>query len=69
MGLFDKLFGKKEKQSLDEGLRKTKEGFFSRIGKSIAGKSTVDEQVLDDLASRKISAAEAAERLRNLGGA
>jgi len=38
MGFFDKLFGKKEKQSLDEGLQKTKDGFFSRIGKAIAGK-------------------------------
>jgi fused signal recognition particle receptor len=56
MGLFDKLFGKKEKQSLDEGLRKTKEGFFSRIGKSIAGKSTVDEQVLDDLEEALVGA-------------
>ena len=49
MGFFDKLFGKKEKQTLDEGLQKTKEGFFSKITKVIAGKSTVDEEVLDDL--------------------
>ncbi|MFN3665632.1 MAG: signal recognition particle receptor subunit alpha, partial [Sediminibacterium sp.] len=47
MGLFDKLFGKKEKESLDQGLQKTKEGFFSKITKAIAGKSTVDEEVLD----------------------
>lgn len=49
MGLFDKLFGKKEKESLDQGLQKTKEGFFSKITKAIAGKSTVDEEVLDNL--------------------
>lgn len=49
MGFFDKLFGKKEKETLDEGLQKTKEGFFSKITKVIAGKTTVDEEVLDDL--------------------
>jgi fused signal recognition particle receptor len=56
MGFFDKLFGKKEKESLDEGLQKTKEGFFSRISKAIAGKSTVDESVLDDLEEALVSA-------------
>src|SRR5258706_448753 len=40
MGFFDKLFGKKEKQTLDEGLQKTKESFFTRVGKAIAGKTT-----------------------------
>src|SRR5215217_2555227 len=49
MGFFDKIFGKKEKESLDEGLQKTKENFFSKVSKAIAGKSTVDEEVLDDL--------------------
>lgn len=57
MGLFDKLFGKKEKQeSLDQGLQKTKEGFFSKITKAIAGKSTVDEEVLDNLEDALVSA-------------
>lgn len=56
MGFFDKLFGKKEKQTLDEGLQKTKEGFFSRIGKAIAGKSTVDEEVLDNLEEALVTA-------------
>jgi fused signal recognition particle receptor len=57
MGLFDKLFGKKEKQeSLDQGLQKTKEGFFSKITKAIAGKSTVDEEVLDHLEDALVSA-------------
>lgn len=56
MGFFDKLFGKKEKQTLDEGLQKTKEGFFSRVGKAIAGKSTVDEEVLDNLEEALVSA-------------
>lgn len=49
MGFFNKIFGKKEKESLDQGLEKTKEGFFSKITKAIAGKSTVDEEVLDNL--------------------
>lgn len=49
MGFFNKLFGKKEKESLDEGLQKTKENFFSKVTKAIAGKSTVDEEVLDSL--------------------
>ncbi len=33
MGFFDKIFGKKEKESLDQGLQKTKEGFLSKITK------------------------------------
>ena len=36
MGFFDKLFGKKEKETLNEGMQKTKEGFFSKITKAIA---------------------------------
>ena len=49
MGFFGKLFGKKEKESLDEGLQKTKESFLAKISKAVAGKSTVDEEVLDSL--------------------
>src|SRR6201992_2627739 len=56
MGLFDKLFGKKEKESLDQGLQKTKEGFLARLTKAIAGKSTVDEEVLDNLEDALVSA-------------
>jgi fused signal recognition particle receptor len=56
MGFFDKLFGKKEKQTLDEGLQKTKESFLSRVGKAIAGKTTVDEDVLDNLEEALVSA-------------
>jgi fused signal recognition particle receptor len=55
MGFLNKLFGKKEKESLDQGLQKTKEGFFSKITKAIAGKSTVDEEVLDDLEDALVS--------------
>lgn len=49
MSFLGKLFGKKEKESLDQGLQKTKEGFFAKITKAIAGKSTVDDEVLDNL--------------------
>jgi fused signal recognition particle receptor len=56
MGFFNKLFGKKEKESLDEGLQKTKENFFSKVSKAIAGESTVDEEVLDNLEEALVSA-------------
>ncbi len=56
MSLFKKLFGKKEKETLDHGLQKTKEGFLSKITKAVAGKSTVDEEVLDNLEDALISA-------------
>jgi fused signal recognition particle receptor len=56
MGFFNKIFGKKEKESLDQGLSKTKEGFFSRINRAIAGKSTVDEEVLDNLEEALVGA-------------
>mgnify|MGYP000888074025 CR=1 FL=1 len=48
MGLFD-FFSKKKKESLDEGLSKTKENVFSKIARAVAGRSTVDDSVLDDL--------------------
>lgn len=56
MGFFNKLFGKKEKESLDEGLQKTKDSFFSKVSKAIAGKSTVDEEVLDSLEEALVTA-------------
>lgn len=57
MGIFDKLFGKKEqKENLDKGLEKTKQGFFDKITKVIAGKSVVDEELLDDLENALVSA-------------
>ena len=50
MGLFSFLTKKKEnKEDLDKGLEKTKTSFFSRISKAIMGKSTVDDEVLDNL--------------------
>ena len=56
MGFFNKIFGKKEKETLDLGLQKTKEGFFAKITKAIAGKSTVDEEVLDNLEEALVGA-------------
>ncbi len=43
------FFTKEKKDDLDQGLEKTKKSFFSKIASSIAGKSTVDDEVLDDL--------------------
>lgn len=48
MALFG-FFSKEKKESLDKGLEKSKESFFSKMGKAIAGKSTVDDEVLDEL--------------------
>lgn len=49
MSFFGKLFGSKDKESLDHGLEKTKESFFAKVSKAVAGKSKVDDEVLDDL--------------------
>lgn len=52
MGLFDNLFGRKkekEKDTLDSGLKKTKENVLGRLTRAIAGKSKVDDEVLDQL--------------------
>lgn len=48
MGIFS-FFSKEKKETLDKGLSKTKEGFFGKLTRSIAGKSKVDDEVLDDL--------------------
>jgi len=56
MSFLGKLFGKKEKETLDQGLQKTKESFLSKITKAIAGKTTVDEEVLDNLEEALVSA-------------
>ena len=48
MGLFG-LFGKKKKETLDKGLEKTKNSVFDKLARAVAGKSKVDEDVLDNL--------------------
>lgn len=55
MALFN-IFGKEKKEKLDKGLEKTKSGLFSQISKAVAGKSTVDDEVLDDLEEILITA-------------
>ena len=54
MGLSD-IFSKEKKRSLDSGLEKTRTGLFSRLAKAVAGRSTVDAAVLDDLEEALIS--------------
>lgn len=54
MGLFS-IFSKQKKETLDQGLSKTKENFFTKLSKSILGKSTVDDDVLDNLEEMLIS--------------
>ena len=57
MGFFDKIFGKKQQQeSIDQGLQKTREGFLGKISRAIAGKSTVDEEVLDQVEDALVTA-------------
>ncbi len=48
MGLFD-LFSRDKKESLDKGLEKTKQSFLSKLARTVAGKSKVDDEVLDEL--------------------
>lgn len=48
MGIFN-IFSKDKKETLDKGLSKTKEGFFSKVAHAIAGKSTIDDDFLDEL--------------------
>ncbi|RAJ82152.1 fused signal recognition particle receptor [Chitinophaga dinghuensis] len=56
MSFFKNLFSREKKESLDQGLQKTKESFLTKIGRAIAGKSTVDTEVLDNLEDALVSA-------------
>lgn len=49
MSFFNKFFTKKKEEELNDGLQKTKDSFFGKISKAVAGKSTVDESFLDEL--------------------
>ena len=49
MGFFKKLFSREKKEQLDSGLEKTKKGVWDKITRAVAGKSKVDEEVLDNL--------------------
>lgn len=49
MSWFKKILGKESKEKLDEGLEKSKQSFFDKLSRSVAGKSKVDDEVLDNL--------------------
>ena len=49
MSLFKKIFSKDKKETLDKGLEKSNTSFFNKLSKAVAGKSKVDEEVLDNL--------------------
>jgi fused signal recognition particle receptor len=49
VSIFKKFFSKEKKETLDKGLEKTKESVFSKLSRAVAGKSTVDNDVLDEL--------------------
>jgi fused signal recognition particle receptor len=55
MSFFKKFFNKEKKEDLDKGLEKTKSSFFNKLSKAVAGKSTVDDEVLDELEQILIS--------------
>jgi len=55
MNFFKRLFSSEKKESLNQGLEKTRTGFFSKLAKVIAGKSRVDDEVLDNLEEILIS--------------
>lgn len=55
MSVFGNLFNKKKKEDLDKGLEKTRTNFFSKLGRAVAGKTTIDEEVLDSLEEILIS--------------
>ena len=49
MSFFKKIFSSESKETLDKGLEKSKSSFFNKLGKAVAGKSKVDDEVLDNL--------------------
>ena len=49
MSFFKNIFSKEKKETLDKGLEKSKESFFGKLSKAVAGKSKVDDDVLDNL--------------------
>ena len=55
MSFFKNIFSKEKKETLDKGLEQAKSSFFDKLGKAVAGKSTVDADLLDDLEDVLIS--------------
>ena len=48
MGIFS-FFSKEKKETLDKGLERTKQGVFSKLARAVAGKSKIDDEILDNL--------------------
>ncbi|HET8886754.1 MAG TPA: signal recognition particle-docking protein FtsY [Salinimicrobium sp.] len=55
MSLFKKIFSPEKKETLDKGLEKSKTNFFSKLGKAVAGKDKIDDEVLDELENVLVS--------------
>lgn len=55
MSFFNKFFSREKEQELEQGLEKTKSNLFQKLSKAVAGKSKVDEEVLDELESALIA--------------
>ena len=49
MGIFSRFFSKEKKETLDRGLERTKQGVFAKIAHALAGKSKIDDEILDNL--------------------
>ena len=62
MGLFG-LFSKKKKETLDEGLAKSKENVFTKIARAVAGRTTIDDSVLDELEDVLVTSDVGVERM------
>lgn len=60
------IFGKEKKESLDKGLEKTKESVFTKLSRAVAGKSKVDEEVLDNLEEVLVSSDVGVETTLNI---
>lgn len=55
MSLFKRIFSQEKKETLDKGLEKSKNSFFSKLGKAVAGKDKIDDEVLDELENVLVS--------------
>jgi fused signal recognition particle receptor len=56
MGIFDFFSKKEHKEDLNKGLEKTKEGFFNKLAKAVAGRTTADDDLLDEVEEALMSA-------------
>ena len=56
MGIFDRLFGRRERESLVAGLGKTREGFLSRLTRAITGRTAIDDAMIEELEEALIGA-------------